>query len=95
MKGSLHGKRSKNTEISRLHFEAFSCHFVSVRVVMKNTFLGVKSTFTSVSRLPFELFSWNPYLAFYEDTLLKEQNIITAVYCISLQAFPEAQIIAL
>jgi len=40
-------------------------------------------------------FPENQNLTLYEDTLFKEQNIITAVYCISLQVFPEAQTIAL
>jgi len=31
----------------------------------------------------------NQNLALYEDTLLKEQNTITAVYCTALQFFPE------
>jgi len=37
----------------------------------------------------------NPNLALYENTLLREKNTITAVYCISLQVFPETPTIAL
>jgi hypothetical protein len=37
----------------------------------------------------------NPNLSLYEDTLLREQNTITAVYCIALQVFPEKLTIAL
>jgi hypothetical protein len=36
----------------------------------------------------------NPNLALYEDTLLREQNNITAGYCIALQTFPETPTIA-
>jgi hypothetical protein len=36
----------------------------------------------------------NPNLALYEDTLLREQNTITSVYCIALQIFPETPTIA-
>ena len=31
----------------------------------------------------------NQNLALYEDTLLREQNTITAVYCTALQFFPK------
>jgi len=37
----------------------------------------------------------NPYLALYEDTLVREQNTVKAVYCISLQVFPETPTIAI
>jgi len=37
----------------------------------------------------------NPNLALYENTLLREQNTITAVYGIALQVFPGTPTIAL
>jgi hypothetical protein len=37
----------------------------------------------------------NPNLALYENTLLREQNTITAGYCTALQVFPETPTIAL
>jgi len=38
--------------------------------------------------------SENPNLALYEDTLLSEQSIITAVYCIALRVFSKTPTIA-
>jgi len=36
-----------------------------------------------------------PNLALYENTLLREQNTITAGYCTALQLFPETPTVAL
>jgi len=62
---------------------------------MKGTFLGVQSPFTKVSRLRFRDLPENPNLALYEDTLLRKQNTVKAVYCIILHVFPETPTIAI